>query len=160
MIDSPSTDSAATTEPINPTTIAPEQVAPEQVALIDLARDTILLEIKDQLLQEFKDQTFDKSLLMKLIIRGMEIVETTDFKGSDQKNLVIDILIKLLETDGLDAPHKDELIVFLKDDATNVIDVIVDASRGNININKVEPIVIRLVTCLFSCLKKNQQNKV
>ena len=136
-----SVDSNTTTEPNNPNIIAPEQVA-----LIDLARDTILLEIKDQLLQEFKDQTLDKPLLMKLLIRGMEIVETTDFKGSDQKDLVIDILIKLLETDGLNAPHKNQLVTFLKDDATNVIDVIVDASRG--------------LTCLFSCLKKKQQNKV
>ena len=150
-----SVDSNATTEPINTSIIAPEQVA-----LIDLARDTILLEIKDQLLKEFKDQNLDKPLLMKLIIRGMEIVETTDFKGSDQKDLVIDILIKLLETDGLNAPHKNQLVTFLKDDATNVIDVIVDASRGKININKLEPLVTRLVTCLFSCLKKKQQNKV
>ena len=104
-----SVDSNATTEPINTSIIAPEQFA-----LIDLARDTILLEIKDQLLKEFKDQTLDKPLLMKLIIRGMEIVETTDFKGSDQKDLVIDILIKLLETDGLNAPHKNQLVTFLK----------------------------------------------
>ncbi len=154
-----SVDSNATTEHSNPIDSV-NTIAPEQVALIDLARDTILLEIKDQLLQEFKDQTLDKPLLMKLLIRGMEIVETTDFKGSDQKDLVIDILIKLLETDGLNAPHKNQLVTFLKDDATNVIDVIVDASRGKININKLEPLVTRLVTCLFSCLKKKQQNKV
>ena len=151
-----SVDSNATTEPTNSSTID-RTIAPEQISLIDLARDTLLQKIKDQLLQEFKDQTFDKPLLMKLIIRGMEIVETTDFKGSDQKDLVIDILIQLLETDGLNAPHKTELITFLKHDATNVIDVIVDASRGKININKVEPLVTRLVSCLFSCLKKNNQ---
>ena len=150
-----SVDSNATTEPTNSSTID-RTIAPEQISLIDLARDTLLQKIKDQLLQEFKDQTFDKPLLMKLIIRGMEIVETTDFKGSDQKDLVIDILIQLLETDGLNAPHKTELITFLKHDATNIIDIIVDASKGNININKVESFVTRFCTLFFDCFKKKQ----
>ena len=112
-----SVDSNATTEHSNPNDSV-NTIAPEQVALIDLARDTILLEIKDQLLQEFKDQTLDKPLLMKLLIRGMEIVETTDFKGSDQKDLVIDILIDNKTNDSyvfhLTLPLKNSIFSFYK----------------------------------------------
>lgn len=127
---------------------------------IHLERNAIFNNIKDQLLQEFKNQTLDKPLLMKLLIRCMEIVETTDFKGSDQTDLVINILIQILETDGLISPHKEELILFLTKDARMVISIIVDASKGKININKLRPFIIVVINCLFSCLKKKQQTKV
>ncbi len=123
---------------------------------IHLERNTPFNKIKDQLLQEFKNQTLDKPLLMKLIIRCMEIVETTDFKGSEQTDLVINILIKILETDGLISPHKEELILFLTKDAGLVISIIVDASKGKININKLKPFMNIIINCLFSCLKKKQ----
>lgn len=127
---------------------------------IHLERNTPFNKIKDQLLQEFKNQTLDKPLLMKLIIRCMEIVEMTNFKGSEQTDLVIDILIKILETDGLISPHKEELYIFLTKDAGMIISIIVDASKGKININKLKPFINIVINCLFSCLKKKQQNKV
>ena len=126
--------------------------------LLNDSKDKIIEQIKNQLLDEFKDlfqeQSVDKSLLIKILIRGMEIMETTTVKGKEQKDLVIDILIQILETDGLNVAHKDLLIQFLKEDANAFIDVIVDASRGKININKVESIVTKCIQYIFICLKK------
>lgn len=126
--------------------------------LLKDSKDKIIEQIKNQLLDEFKDlfkeQSLDKSLLIKILIRGMEIMETTTVKGKEQKDLVIDILIQILETDGLNVSHKDLLIHFLKEDANAFIDVIVDASRGKININQVESVVTNCIQYLFICLKK------
>ena len=129
-------------------------IGTELISLVGLEKDEVLSKIKDQLFEEIKEQCIDKPVLIKLITRTMEIVETTSFKGSDQKDLVIDVLVKLLETDGLDCPNKSDLIIFLKDYATNVIDIIVDASRGKFNINKIESLFTRVVKILFACLKK------
>ena len=130
--------------------------------MIDNSKDQVLEEIKKQfktqLLDEFKDlftaQQVDKPLLIKILIRGMEIIESTSIKGKDQKDLVIDVLIQILETDGVDVSHKDQLIQFLKEDANAFIDVIVDASKGKININKVESVIFVAIKYLFACFKK------
>ena len=126
--------------------------------LLKETKDKIIDQVKRQLLDEFKDllkqQAVDKPLLIKILIRGMEIMETTTIKGTEQKDLVIDILIQILETDGINVSHKDLLIQFLKEDANAFIDVIVDASRGKININKVESVVTKCIQYLFICLKK------
>ena len=83
--------------------------------LLNDSKDKIIEQIKNQLLDEFKDlfkvqQSVDKSLLIKILIRGMEIMESTTVKGTEQKDLVINILIQILETDGLNVSHKDLLI--------------------------------------------------
>ena len=130
--------------------------------MIDKSKAQVLEEIKKQfkiqLLDEFKDlltlKMVDKPLLIKILIRGMEIIESTSIKGKDQKDLVIDVLIQILETDGVDVSHKEQLILFLKEDANAFIDVIVDASKGKININKVESVITVAIKYLFACFKK------
>ena len=126
----------------------------EIISLIDLEKDELLIKIKHQIIEEIKEQCIDKPLVIKLITKTMEIVETTSFKGSDQKELVIDILVKILETDELNCPNRNDLIIFLKEYAGNIIDIIVDASRGKININKVESLFTIIINILFCCLKK------
>ena len=121
--------------------------------------DNIIISIKAQLLEEFKTQiinNLDKPLLMKLLIRTMEIVECTQYKGTSQKELVIDILIQFLQSSDIHSTNTEQLITFLKHDASNIIDIIVDASKGNININKVESSVTRFCTLFFDCFKKKQ----
>ena len=153
------TDSTSPTSPTGPT----DPVDSEQIALmIDKSKAQVLEEIKKQfkiqLLDEFKDlltlKMVDKPLLIKILIRGMEIIESTSIKGKDQKDLVIDVLIQILETDGVDVSHKEQLILFLKEDANAFIDVIVDASKGKININKVESVITVAIKYLFACFKK------
>ena len=156
------TDSTSPTSPTDSTSPT-GPVDSEQIALmIDKSKAQVLEEIKKQfkiqLLDEFKDlltlKMVDKPLLIKILIRGMEIIESTSIKGKDQKDLVIDVLIQILETDGVDVSHKEQLIQFLKEDANAFIDVIVDASKGKININKVESVITIAIKYLFACFKK------
>jgi hypothetical protein len=117
--------------------------------IIDVSRTKIMNDIKQRLLDECKQLTIDKPRLIKLLVRGMEIIDTFDIKGDDKKKTIIEVLILLLETNGIDIPNKDSLIIFLKEDASNFIDIIIDASKGKINVNKIEH---GIINCLFKCL--------
>jgi hypothetical protein len=117
--------------------------------IIDVNKTQIMNDIKQRLLDECKQLTIDKPLLIKLLVRGMEIIDTFDIKGDDKKKTIIDVLILLLETNGIDIPNKDLLITFLKEDASNFIDIIIDASKGKINVNKIQR---GIINCLFKCL--------
>ena len=93
---------------------------------------------------------------MSLLVIGMETIESTQVKGSDQKEVVINALINVLKLDSIKVINQEQLISFLENDIAHVIDIIVDASKGKININKVESLTTSLVKCIFSCLKKKQ----
>ena len=134
-------------------------ITPETITLIDIVKDEASTFIKEKLLSSIpQDSCIDKDLLMSLLVIGMETIESTKVKGSDQKEVVINALINVLKLDSVKVNNQEQLISFLENDIAYVIDIIVDASKGKININKVEPLVNRLVSCLFSCLKKNSQN--
>ena len=90
----------------------------------------------------------------------MEIVEKSAFKGSEQKNIVIQIIVSVLESNFVKSTSKNELLLFLHNDANIIIDIIVHASKGNLNLNNIENVNTSIVSCLFGCLKKNNKNKV
>ena len=73
-----------------------------------------------------------------LIIRTvMEVVEGTSVKGSEQKSLALKILRQLF-IDFTDDDLESTLISLLDSGAIgNLIDLIVDASKGKTNINKI-----------------------
>lgn len=145
-----SVDSATTTEEIN--------ISTEEVKLVDLVKQEALNMLKEKITSEIGDKQVDKQLLMKLLVIGMETVEKTKVKGKDQKYIVKEALIQVIKLESVKVPHEEGLITFLENDVDNVIDLVVDASKGKLDINKAEKHAITLVQCLFSCLKKNEQN--
>jgi hypothetical protein len=97
-------------------------------------------------------------MLLSLLTYAMELMEQTEIKGSLQKDLVIKILNDVLEInfEHTENPLKLQLIEFLNYEASNIIDLIVDASKGKININKTESFIIRIVKYFF-CFFKNKK---
>lgn len=130
-------------------------VTNEEVKLIDLVKEEALTLLKEKIIEEIGDKEVDKQLLMKLLIIGMETIEKTNVKGKDQKLIVIDALIQVIKSSNVKVSNQEKLLLFLNNDVDDVIDLIVDASKGKININKAEKYTVSLVKCLFSCLKKN-----
>jgi len=117
----------------------------------------IIYVIKGQLLQEFTallyniDTPLNKSGLMKMIIRAMEIVEATNIThGKQRLDVVIDVLNHILSSDYVICQNKDQLVSFLTCDASDVISIIIDASKGKININKLENVVIKTTKRLLA----------
>ena len=157
-------------------TVVEDTVAEDTVAEDTVAEDTVavlvdetnsLLEntnvsiasdsIKNGLLEEFDTMwsnsvtPLNKSAMMKIVVRAMELVEKTDIKGQEQQDVVIDVLVEILESDIVVSVHKDSLVAFLKEDAGDVISLLVDASKGKININRLENIATRLFKKFGKC---------
>jgi hypothetical protein len=130
-------------------------VTNEEVKLIDLVKQEALTLLKEKIIEEIGNKEVDKQLLMKLLVIGMETIEKTKVKGKDQKLIVIDVLIEVIKSTNVKVSDKEKLLSFLNNDLDDVIDLIVDASKGKIDINKTEKYTVSLVKCLFSCLKKN-----
>ena len=139
-----------------------EDVTNESDELIQPNKRNVLIDqMRLHLLTTFKQytQTMDKSQMMKVLVRTMELIETTDIKGKEQRDVVIEILIKFLESDTITSPNKETLLSFLHNDASEVIDMIVDASKGNININAVsQKAGKRLLACIFKCFSTNKNS--
>lgn len=144
-----SIDSTTTTEDIG--------ISTEEVKLVDLVKQEALNLLKEKITSEIGDKQVDKQLLMKLLVIGMETVEKTKVKGKDQKDIVKEALIQVIKLESVKVPHEQGLIIFLENDVDDIIDLVVDASKGKFDINKVEKHAFTLLQCLFSCLKKNEQ---
>ena len=89
-----------------------------------------------QLKEKLVDVVIDNETIMTVLRYAMEIVELTELKGKDQK----DFAIKLVRQIVVDAPISDEKEKLLLDiiDSNiigNTVDLVVDASRGKIDIN-------------------------
>jgi hypothetical protein len=86
----------------------------------------------------------------------METVEKTSIKGTEQKDLALRLIRALI----VDLTDKEDEKILLKllDDGTisNMIDLIVDATRGKLNINKVVTVSSKLISsCVpFLCYRK------
>ena len=86
-------------------------------------------------------------LLIKYV---MEEVENQPIKGSEQKDLALK-LIKNLIIDVPDKEDEDTLLKLLNDGTiSNIIDIIIDATKGKLNINKTIKIAS---SCFPKCLK-------
>ena len=125
----------------------------EDVKLLNLVKEEALSLLKEKIIQEIDDKVVDKKLLMKLLVIGMETIEKTQVKGNDQKVIVIDALIQIIKTSEVKVSNEERILSFLNNDLEDVIDLVVDASKGKIDINKAEKYTFSLLKCLFKCLK-------
>jgi len=109
--------------------------------------------------------------IIKVLQYAMEAVEATALTGAEKKNAVIDIVRKVV----VDAPlddHTEKILVEMIEDGIvgHTIDIIVSASRGNLNLEGVTgasrvvctnlmPYLGRwLRRCLTQCLSKKNQS--
>ena len=114
--------------------------------------DNALIIVKEKL----SNITIRASTIHLIIKYVMETVEKTPIKGTEQKDLALRLIRELIVdlTDNED----EKILLKLLDDGTisNMIDLIVDATRGRLNINRVVTVSSKLIyTCVpFLCRKK------
>jgi len=110
-------------------------------------------ELYDSTLEKVKyllDSTNLTVLNLHVIIKSvMEIVEATPIKGAEQKTFAIKILREII--DEKVTGQEEAMLLLLIDNGTvgNLIDLVVDASKGKLNINAVAETT---AGCLSSCL--------
>lgn len=125
----------------------------------DVAED-LVDELFDQCHQHLKIKIgkleINFSNIMTIVKYAMEVVETSQAKGKRQKTLVIQLVKQIVK----DAPISDDKEKFLLDMIENgllgnTIDLVIDASKGNLNINKVGKCAKGVsVSCFSACFKK------
>jgi hypothetical protein len=129
----------------------------------DLAGDVaenVVDELFDQCHQHLKIKIgkleINFSNIMTVVKFSMEVVEVSEAKGKRQKSLVVQLVKQIVK----DAPISDEKEKFLLDMIDNgvlgnTIDLIIDASKGKLNINKVGKCAKTVgVSCFSACFKK------
>ena len=106
------------------------------------------------LVKELKEKlsiiSLKPSTLHVILKYVLELIEETPVKGSEQKELAIKILKEVFETMD-DSEEKTSLLQLLNDGTiSNMIDLIVDATKGRLNVNSAKKV---LKGCLNICLK-------
>lgn len=110
--------------------------------------NTLLGEVKGELLKS--GVVFGSSTLHLVIKYAMEAVEKRNLKGLGQKHIVVSIINELIK----ELPHSDEKNLLngisLSGGISNTIDLIVDATKGKLNVNVVADVAKK--SCFMPCL--------
>ena len=121
----------------------------------DTVEQIIFKKAFETLNEKLKDKAIDVGNVMLIVRYAMEIVETTQVKGEQQKDLAVKLIEKII----VDAPISDEKEKFLLDMlkegvVASTIDLVVAASRGQLNINKVKEVAMTCWEFIKSKFKK------
>lgn len=139
------------------------EIRDEEIVL----RTKELIDVDDELKNLLKQKAFNllkekfnnenqgllnEKIMVKFIILTMELVEETKVKGKTQKDLVIYIVSEVIKESPLTGAEKESLRKILYSENTrDTIELVVDASKGKLNINKVKKVGIEWLIC---CLKQ------
>ena len=120
--------------------------------LVAAAYDAALLKLQSTL----KERNIEVSskTITEIVKIAMEIVEATKLKGQDQKVLVEKIVRKIVTESPLDEAKKSIVIAMLDEGIVgDVIDLVVSATKGEVNINTVEKVA---TGCCLAFLKSRK----
>lgn len=104
---------------------------------------------------KLKDKEINISNIMTIVQVTMEAVELTKVKGEKQKDLAVKLIQKIIE----DAPISDDKEKFLLDMLKegvigSTIDLVVAASKGELDINSVKEVAVGCCGFLIKKIKK------
>ena len=120
--------------------------------LVAAAYDAALFKLQSTL----KERNIEVSskTITEIVKIAMEIVEATKLKGPDQKVLVEKIVRKIVTESPLDEAKKSIVIAMLDEGIVgDVIDLVVSATKGEVNINTVEKVA---TGCCLAFLKSRK----
>jgi len=127
-----------------------DEVVTETVELLEEKVEEIKDDVLDELKEKVKEIGVKKSTLAIIIKFTMEAVEDTPNKGSEQKDYALR-LIRALVVDLASDDEKDFLLTAIDSGSVgDTIDLIVQATQGELNINSV--VEVAATSCLPCCL--------
>ena len=116
--------------------------------LVAAAYDAALLKLQSTL----KERNIEVSskTITQIVKIAMEIVEATKLKGKEQKALVERIVRKIVTDAPLDESKKSIVISMLDEGIVgDVIDLVVSATKGELDINSVEKVATGCLSCFL-----------
>jgi hypothetical protein len=114
---------------------------------------------KEEFIKQVKENNISikPDTIMRLIRIAMVIVEQSKESGANKKQFVIELLKEIFLNNAEILPdHKLEVLHLIENGVvSDSIDVIVDASKGKFDLNKVEKVVEEVVkSCFTVCFEK------
>jgi len=77
-------------------------ITPEYTSLIDSSNNEILTLLTESIMKQLPvNESINKQHLFQLLIIGMETVEQSKMKGTNQKDLVIQALVSILKLESV-----------------------------------------------------------
>ena len=120
--------------------------------LVAAAYDAALLKLQSTLKE--KNIEVSSKTITQIVKIAMEIVEATKLKGKEQKALVERIVRKIVTDAPLDESKKSIVISMLDEGIVgDVIDLVVSATKGELDINSVEKVA---TGCCLAFLKSRK----
>ena len=106
-----------------------------EISMDKIKEDNLLKYAVEELAKKVSMIDIKTTTLPEIIKEAMQIVEKTTIKGTKQREFVIKVLRKLFES--LTDNDEEKLLLQLIDNGTvsNMIDLIVDATKGRLDIN-------------------------
>ena len=110
--------------------------------------------------QKMDKKQFKPENIMIYVKYAMEIAELTELKGADQKQLVIDIIRRIIKDTRLSTDNERICLDFIDSGTlSQTIDLIVDATKGRLAINKPISLIKRILVCCLPFLnRRTRQN--
>lgn len=117
----------------------------------------VLGQLKEQLVQ--KDLEVSPATIMVIVREAMELVESTALKGIQQKELVNELLLRLVEEATQLSEGQQELCRELVNSGiiNETIELVVDATKGKLNVNTLRDVAEETASCCFAFLKRSRK---
>lgn len=118
---------------------------------------TTLQDVVNTVVTRLGGREVSPQTLMVVVKYAMEVVELTKLKGSEQRQMVVDVVKQVV----VDAPISDEREKLCLDMIESgvlgqTVDLVVDASKGHLDINRVASLV---ENCCFSFLGSRRRRQ-
>lgn len=134
-----------------------KEVAVKEVELIveEVKQDPDFVDALKSAQEKLKDKEINVENIMSIVQVTIEAVELTKVKGERQKDLAVKLIKQIIE----DAPISDDKEKFLLDMLKegvigSTIDLVVAASKGELDINSVKEVAVGCCGFLIKKIKK------
>ena len=144
--------------------IEPKMITIEPINNQNELLETLYKGSLDSIKEKISTINICPSTLHLILKHVMEEVESTPIKGIKQKDFALKLIRELIK-DLTDKEHEETLLKLLDNGTiSNIIDLIVDASNGKLNINTTVQVAKGCFTIclpyLFSVISKKKSNEI
>lgn len=108
---------------------------------VDEIQDKIEEKVMNQVKEQLKNTEINMPNVMKIVKITMEVIELTEVKGEKQKDLAVKVVKKIVVGAPIVDDQKKNIIQMIDGEVlSSAIDLIVAASKGQLNINVVKKV--------------------
>ena len=109
--------------------------------VVDEIQDKIEEKVMNKVKEQLKNTEINMPNVMKIVKITMEVIELTEVKGEKQKDLAVKVVKKIVVGAPIVDDQKKNIIQMIDGEVlSSTIDLIVAASKGQLNINVAEKV--------------------